>query len=479
MKITWKSWLAYIDRLTKVDDKATAMVEEWLENHGFPQTREDINKLIEFAYFVSDKYGEAAASIAAEMYDGVAQASKAKVPPAVPAQTPEIGEVAKAINGTLKTGNTEIVSSSIGRLVKRTGVDTTQQNALRDGAEWAWIPHGDTCAFCLTLASRGWQRASKKAIKNGHAEHIHANCDCTYAIRFDSSTNVEGYDPQKYLDIYENAEGTTPKDKINAMRREFYAKNKAVGDTGEDAEEINVLKIPDFIAAKTIDEAKKFAESFANNVRYGQGVTLDKANEVNETLNTLTAKYPINKLDTIRAMRGNSSAEAESCFDEIGLNWSKLGVKNDNYELGRKLFEYNIKSIEKEYAGRAMPDKVLNQLERYKYRLQFARSHVGGHDVKATIIHEYGHIISDQYWGMINGKIAKQGYGIADKAIEEKLVKVFNKAKSNGDIFKISSYADESAHEFFAECFAAREMGEKLPDYIEKIVGEIVNGSAM
>jgi len=126
----------------------------------------------------------------------------------------------------MKTGNNEIVSSSVGRLVKMAGVDTTMQNALRDGAEWAWIPVGDTCAFCITLASRGWQRASRKALKNGHAEHIHANCDCTYAIRFDGSSEVEGYDSGAYLDLYQDADGRTPTQKINAMRREFYAENR-------------------------------------------------------------------------------------------------------------------------------------------------------------------------------------------------------------------------------------------------------------
>ena len=247
MQISWKTWLKYIDKLRKVDDKATAMVEDWIENHGFPQNREQTNQLIDFAYFVSEKYGEAAAALATQMYDEIAKAQNATVPPAVPAPTPEIGEVAKAINGTLKTGNKEIVSSSIGRLVKRTGVDTTQQNALRDGAEWAWIPHGDTCAFCITLASRGWQRASKNALKNGHAEHIHANCDCTYAIRFDSRSNVEGYDPQKYLDMYENADGFTPKAKINALRREFYEENK---------EEINEQKRSAYAKRKELESSK-------------------------------------------------------------------------------------------------------------------------------------------------------------------------------------------------------------------------------
>ena len=118
-------------------------------------------------------------------------------------------------------------------MVKQAGADTTLRNALRDGAEFAWVPAGDTCAFCLTLASRGWQRASKKAVKGGHAEHIHSNCDCTYAIRFDGKGGVAGYDPDKYRAMYDAAEGDTPREKINAMRRENYAEHR---------EEINAQK---------------------------------------------------------------------------------------------------------------------------------------------------------------------------------------------------------------------------------------------
>ncbi len=130
------------------------------------------------------------------------------------------------MNGTLKQSSTpELPGQAIGRLVKRTGVDTTMQNAIRDGAEWAWIPHGDTCAFCMMLASNGWQKASKKALKGGHAEHIHANCDCTYAIRFESDTEYAGYDPDKYLEAYQNAEGRSWQEKVNAMRRAQYERD--------------------------------------------------------------------------------------------------------------------------------------------------------------------------------------------------------------------------------------------------------------
>ena len=109
----------------------------------------------------------------------------------------------------------------VSRLVKQAEADTTLKNAIRDGTEWAWVPHGDTCPFCITLASNGWQRASKKALKGDHAQHIHAHCDCEYAIRFDSNTNVAGYDPDKYLKQYYASGGD-----INAMRRAQYARDK-------------------------------------------------------------------------------------------------------------------------------------------------------------------------------------------------------------------------------------------------------------
>ena len=220
---TWRE--KFIARLRKINEAAVAAVLEYLTRHSLI-TLQDWNALIDYAYSVSSAYGESAASIACEFYDAVAVASNANIPSAEPAPTASYQEVAKAIRGTGKSENIDLMANSIGRLVKMAGVDTTMQNALRDGAEWAWIPSGDTCAFCMVLASRGWQRASKKAIKGGHAEHIHANCDCSYAVRFDMETNVEGYDSTVFLDVYEQAIGNDSDDKINSMRRALYAENR-------------------------------------------------------------------------------------------------------------------------------------------------------------------------------------------------------------------------------------------------------------
>lgn len=229
MTISSISWKKYIETLRRVSDRAASEMLayiQYLHDQGI-EGQEEVTLMINYAFALATKYGEAAAAAACDMYDAVMLLEKANVPAAMPAETATMAEVAKAVNGTRKTGNPQIVSQAVGRMVKLAGVDTIQQNALRNGDEWAWIPMGDTCAFCITLASRGWQRATKQAIKNGHAEHVHANCDCTFAVRpSGSNLEVEGYDPELYRDMYYDADGDTPKERINALRREFYAENK-------------------------------------------------------------------------------------------------------------------------------------------------------------------------------------------------------------------------------------------------------------
>lgn len=215
MRITATAWAAYTQQLAKLNKKAGQLMADYIAAHGTGDT----DALIAYAHALVTKYGEGSAELACQMYDALAAAAKAGVPAAEPAQPASYGEVARMVQAT-KASQPQM-QQGVSRLVKRAGADTTLKNALRDGAEWAWVPQGDTCAFCLTLASRGWQKASQAAIKGGHAEHIHANCDCEYAIRFDGAGTVAGYDPDKYLRQY-RAAGSD----VNALRRVEYAKNK-------------------------------------------------------------------------------------------------------------------------------------------------------------------------------------------------------------------------------------------------------------
>lgn len=215
MKLTQAAWDEYISRLSQLNQKAGQLMREYMDGH--PEA--DTDALIRYAYALVTKYGEGSAELACQMYDALAEAQGVTLPAAEPAPTATYGEVTGMVKATQDSPPS--LQQGVSRMVKQAGADTTTRNAIRDGAEWAWVPHGDACPFCITLASRGWQTASQKLLKNGHAEHIHSNCDCEFAVRFHSGTSVAGYDPEKYLKQYRDAGSD-----VNAMRRIDYAARK-------------------------------------------------------------------------------------------------------------------------------------------------------------------------------------------------------------------------------------------------------------
>lgn len=268
MKITQAEWNDYVEKLSLLSDKASEDFKNFANKNG---GWENIDRqiLAEAGWTIASKYSEGSSALAAEMYDAIARAEKAKVPPAELSADIEFGTVAKAINGALKhSTNDDFVASTVGRAVKQAGADTMLKNASRDGAEFAWIPSGDTCAFCLVLASNGWRRASKKTTNGGHAEHIHTHCNCQFAIRFNKDTNVVGYEPDELQRIYYNAEGGSYDEKIKSLRKE----QKKVEKTTNNGK----IKEKDFTdyANKHFDrkiQASSYAEDIVNtNPNYGK-----------------------------------------------------------------------------------------------------------------------------------------------------------------------------------------------------------------
>lgn len=256
MYISTKDWKAYINKLSALNEEAAKKVIRYVQTHGFTDTE----ALIRYCHAVVEKYGAGSAALSAAMYDATAIMQGAAVPSAELAAVASYGDVAKTVRGTLKTSsNVEELAGAVSRLVKKAGCDTTLQNAVRDshsndlyttgrkkygkkkntGAQFAWVPMGDTCAFCLALAANGWQYQTMQGAAE-HAEHIHSNCDCTYAVRFNENSGIEGYDPdaitdQISADLRAQGMDTDPddyyhgalnSDVINAVRRQNYARNK-------------------------------------------------------------------------------------------------------------------------------------------------------------------------------------------------------------------------------------------------------------
>jgi len=499
--ISAKSWDRYINALRKLNTKATNRMLAKINEVG-TDDREALEELIRYAYGIATRYGEGASALSAEMYDALAELSGKIVPPAVPAPTASYGDVAKAVYGTnLQSKNPQVMADSIGRLVKMAGVDTMQQNALRDGAEWAWIPRGDTCAFCIMLASNGWQRASKKAIKNGHAMHIHANCDCTYAIRFNSDVDVEGYnDGKEYRDMYYGAEGSTPEERVNSIRRRFYAENKGiVGAESSKAEEF----IPN------ISTQKKLAEAYERR-RLEDGLKLTPYEELEgSALNPIAVDF------------GNLSDETQNVFARTITNLSNnyntmltsirvmdktealgntaFAVTRNNYSLGSGELLINPLKC-KDY------DKMVGRLKelsesRYMPKLR------AGTEGDYLMTHEFAHSLlqmenplkeSTNFVGMDYGPIKRARKEIENlykkyldevKGLESAYKKAeldallgdstdaFEEAKRLKDqleTVRISKYSLANSDEFMAEAFADSILGESPSKYSEE-VAEILN----
>lgn len=214
MEISKKDWKKYIQSLAKINEVAANEMLFWIKMHP-NATR---NTFIEIANAIAVKYGEASGALACQMYDEIAKVQKVKVQPAEIAPTTTIPESAKMVNALY---NQKLkIAPGVGRQVKQVAADTMLKNAKRDRAEFAWITSGDGCMFCRMISSFGWQHASKKVMNGDHAKHIHNNCKCEFAIRFDGTMGVEGYNPDAIKKEFDNAEGNTLEEKVNYLRRE-------------------------------------------------------------------------------------------------------------------------------------------------------------------------------------------------------------------------------------------------------------------
>ena len=154
---------------------------------------------------LSQVYGEAAASLAAEWYDIQAESEGKKLPVAITETTYDAEQVKKVahyqarklIDGDI-AGFLDSCGEYIENNVKQSLNDTILANVKRDGVRFARVTTGaETCSFCYMLSSRGAVYHSRKTA--GEQNHYHRRCDCKIVPGFSNNTHdeiVEGYDPR-------------------------------------------------------------------------------------------------------------------------------------------------------------------------------------------------------------------------------------------------------------------------------------------
>ena len=232
-RISAKAWREYVDAHARIQSAARDELVAFFDT--LPWGVDDdgaLAALVDRAVEIAEVYGLADATLSAGFYDELMASYGATLPPAevVTSNAQFVAEdVAGAVSGATSTESARSMSGgAVAGHVKRAGVETMRNAASRDGAMWAWVCIGDTCAFCRVLGSNGWQEASRSVRAGNHAEHIHDKCDCQFVVKpKGASLEIEGYDPDALYDEYKDADGRNSKDKINAMRRASYTEEYA------------------------------------------------------------------------------------------------------------------------------------------------------------------------------------------------------------------------------------------------------------
>jgi hypothetical protein len=169
--------------------------------------------LLEFLPALTETYGEAAATVAADWYDEVRAAAGVRgsfaADMAGPVPVEKVQARTRFAAGHLFTDRPDamlgfLTTEVVSKYVLQPGRDTIARSAARDGAVWARVPTGaETCAFCLMLASRGFVYESEGSA--GSRSKFHGDCDCAVVPDWSDDPRLDGYNPDALYAKYQEA----------------------------------------------------------------------------------------------------------------------------------------------------------------------------------------------------------------------------------------------------------------------------------
>lgn len=331
--------------------------------------------------------------------------------------------------------------------------------------------HGGCCEWCAKLA--GKYHYPEDVPKDVYRRHDNCGCTVTY---------LNG---RKAQNVWSKTKWNISDEELEQMKtagsRQPVRLDKR-GGSGIMKENSSMAK---FIPADTIENAKEYTLKFADKVNVKNVKNLNSLNTVNETLTDLTAKYPVDKLQDINCSSTLKKANARANGGGLDISTKYLNEppamvtdwKTRNEQFAKLIPEYQAAISSGKYSA-AQVRKLKKDLAQIEEGIKYSRwsmssTFSGTNAVKATVAHEYGHIIADQYFGQINRGLYCKNYGDPRSVrIKSMVDDAFRKAKQTGDIYSISQYASTDSHEFFAECFCAHYHGEEFPDYIEQMLKE-------
>ena len=230
---------AYVENFTLVVNRMSEDAQEKLvkalEGFEVGDIATARNEIIAIMYTLLGPYTDNVAAISAQFYDGLREwfgISDGFMAESVSMRDPGATDGAvRAFMETQVDGKPfeeleKLLVERVDYEMKRASNECIAHNAKRDPKrpKWARIPAGgETCEWCIMLASRGFRYQSEEV-----ASHTHANCDCRIVPSWDrKNPAVQGYDPKEYYEKYKHPEDFPElREARNARRRELYAERK-------------------------------------------------------------------------------------------------------------------------------------------------------------------------------------------------------------------------------------------------------------
>lgn len=210
----------YVSALNGISDWNRRLLTSELEKYSWhtmdrAKVLDDVVKLTQTVTTASSKQ---AAVLAAQFYKGlrIRELGEDTYDPIEDdAHDPDETEQAVRALATeyARTGNagafTAKLSQRVGYETKRAAGRTMYANGRADPrrVRFARVPqrtktYANGCAWCQTLASRGFWYLSEVSAGKFNPDHYHSGCNCAVVASW-GADSVEGYDPDEYLSGYD------------------------------------------------------------------------------------------------------------------------------------------------------------------------------------------------------------------------------------------------------------------------------------
>lgn len=202
-----------------------AAVDEFMEYVYDGMTAEEV---IDAAATIAAKYSYLGCELGAQWYDLCSELAGVD---AEPAELPEVDEETikgrtrnafeKSQQPTVQAVFNDFMQNIINDSIRTTGSANLWRDYERGiaGGRWCRVPVGDTCAWCMMLASQGAWYLSEESALGASPDHYHEGCDCKAVYHADAES-IQGYsDLVKYKTMYYDADNYR---RANASGREKY-----------------------------------------------------------------------------------------------------------------------------------------------------------------------------------------------------------------------------------------------------------------